>query len=118
MGTLKGFPNPPAIWLRRAKPAYANAIMGTLKGFPNPPAIWLRRAKPACANAIMGTLKGFASPFGPPPTAPTPLASLGLVIPSRSRAKMLAFHLTGGGAASQDGQYPFATYAPGRLISI
>jgi hypothetical protein len=25
MGTLKGFPNPPALWLRRAKPAYANA---------------------------------------------------------------------------------------------
>jgi hypothetical protein len=35
MGTLKGFPNPPALWLRRAKPGYANAIemgseMGTL----------------------------------------------------------------------------------------
>jgi septum formation protein len=25
--------------------------MGTLGGFPNPPALWLRRAKPACANA-------------------------------------------------------------------
>jgi len=114
--------------------------MGTLKGFPNPPALWRRRAKPAYANAIMGTLKGFASPFGPPPTAPAPLASpfgdfgtctfpttparcaralaLGLAVPSRGRAKMLAFHLTGGGAASQDGQYPFATHAPGRLISI
>jgi hypothetical protein len=32
MGTLKGFPNPPALWLRRAKPAYANAIMGTVEG--------------------------------------------------------------------------------------
>jgi hypothetical protein len=41
MGTLKGFPNPPALWLRRAKPGYANAFMGTLKGFPNPPALWL-----------------------------------------------------------------------------
>ena len=33
MGTLKGFPNPPALWLRRAKPAYAYAIMGTPRGF-------------------------------------------------------------------------------------
>jgi hypothetical protein len=33
MGTLKGFPNPPALWLWRAKPAFAYAIMGTLKGF-------------------------------------------------------------------------------------
>ena len=44
MGTLKGFPNPPALWLWRAKPAFAYAIMGTLKGFPNPTALWLRRA--------------------------------------------------------------------------
>jgi hypothetical protein len=29
MGTLRGFPNPPALWLRRAKLAYANAVMGT-----------------------------------------------------------------------------------------
>ncbi len=36
MGTLRGFPNPPALWLRRAKPGYANAIMGTVGGFPNP----------------------------------------------------------------------------------
>ena len=56
MGTLGGFPNPPALWLRRAKPGFANAIMGmgTLGGFPNPPALWLRRAKPGFANAIMG----------------------------------------------------------------
>ena len=26
--------------------------MGTLKGFPNPPALWLRRAKPASAYAF------------------------------------------------------------------
>jgi hypothetical protein len=32
MGTLKGFPNPPALWLRRAKPAFANAlVMGTFE---------------------------------------------------------------------------------------
>ena len=54
MGTLKGSPNPPALWLRQAKPASANAIvMGTLKGSPNPPALWLRQAKPASANAIV-----------------------------------------------------------------
>jgi hypothetical protein len=62
MGTLRGFPNPPALWLRQAKPAYAYAVMGTLRGFPNPRhppptlpppryarprTLWLRRAKPA-----------------------------------------------------------------------
>jgi hypothetical protein len=31
----------------------------------------------------MGTLGGFASPFGPPPTTSSPLASLGLAKPSR-----------------------------------
>jgi hypothetical protein len=60
--------------------------MGTLKGFPCPPALWLQRAKPAFAYAIMGTLKGFAPPFGPPPATPTPLASLGLAVPSRALA--------------------------------
>ena len=34
----------------------------------------------------MGTLKGFASPFGPPPAASSPLASLGLANPSRALA--------------------------------
>jgi hypothetical protein len=29
MGTLGGFPCPPALWLWRAKPAFAYAIMGT-----------------------------------------------------------------------------------------
>jgi hypothetical protein len=31
MGTLKGFPNPPALWLRWAKPTFANAVMGTVE---------------------------------------------------------------------------------------
>jgi hypothetical protein len=35
--------------------------MGTLGGFPNPPALWLRRAKLACANAIDGNGRGRAS---------------------------------------------------------
>ena len=30
MGTLGGFPNPPALWLRPAKPAYAYALMAAL----------------------------------------------------------------------------------------
>jgi hypothetical protein len=34
----------------------------------------------------MGTLRGFAPSFGPPPATPTPLASLGLAIPSRDGA--------------------------------
>ena len=74
MGTLGGFPNPPTLWLRQAKPAFAYAIMGTLGGFPNPPTLWLRQAKPAFAYAIMGTLGGFAPPFGPPPATSSPLA--------------------------------------------
>jgi hypothetical protein len=50
--------------------------MGTLKGFPNPPAMVRRRQSRRAPHAIyMGTLKGFASPFGPPPATPTPLAS-------------------------------------------
>jgi hypothetical protein len=73
----------PALWLRRAKPAFAYAIVETLGGFPNPPALWLRRAKPAFAYAIVGTLGGVASPFGPPPAATSPLASLGLAKPLR-----------------------------------
>jgi hypothetical protein len=30
--------------------------MGTLGGFPYPPALWLRRAKPGSAYAIIATL--------------------------------------------------------------
>ena len=61
METLGGFPNLPALGLRRAKPDSANAIlMETLGGFPNLPALWLRRAKPDSAYAIvMETLGGF-----------------------------------------------------------
>src|ERR1039457_5345425 len=44
MGTLGGFPNPPALWLRRAKLASANAVLGTLGGFPSPSA----PANPPC----------------------------------------------------------------------
>ena len=51
MGTLGGFPNPPALWLRRAKPAFAYAIIGTLKRFPNPPATG---ARDACVGQGLG----------------------------------------------------------------
>jgi hypothetical protein len=60
MGTLKGFPCPPALWLQRAKPASAYANIGTGKGFA--PALRLQRAKPASAYANIGTGKGFALP--------------------------------------------------------
>jgi hypothetical protein len=63
METLGGFPNLPALWLRRAKPDSANAtMMETLGGFPNLPALWLRRAKPDSANATMMETLGAAVP--------------------------------------------------------
>jgi hypothetical protein len=43
--------------------------MGTLGGFPNPPALWLQRAKPASANAANGNL-GSLRPRHLPPTTP------------------------------------------------
>jgi hypothetical protein len=78
MGTLGGFPNPPALWLRRAKLGSAYAIRwepwagsqtlprsgsAELSSAPptrsdgNPgrvpkPALWLRRAKPDSAYAV------------------------------------------------------------------
>ena len=36
-------------------PTLSSTLMGTLGGFPNPAALWLRRAKLAFANAVMGT---------------------------------------------------------------
>ena len=40
MGTLKGFPNPPAMVRgEQSSPAPHPIVMGTLKGFPNPPAM-------------------------------------------------------------------------------
>jgi hypothetical protein len=35
METLGGFPNLPALWLRRAKPAFANAIVPSIVLSPN-----------------------------------------------------------------------------------
>ena len=59
METLGGFPNLPALGLRRAKPGFANAIMETLGRVSKPsrtPALGLRLAKPDFTNAIMETL--------------------------------------------------------------
>src|SRR5262245_42420307 len=50
-GPSKG-PAPPALWLRRAKPASAYANPEPSKG-SRPPAPWLRRAKPASACALL-----------------------------------------------------------------
>jgi len=62
MGTLKGFPNPPALWLRWANPTYANALIGILGRSLTPPrALWLRRTKLGSANAIL-ILEGLTSP--------------------------------------------------------
>jgi hypothetical protein len=48
---------------------------------------WLGRTEVWRARStVMGTLGGFASPFGPPPTTSSPLASLGLAKPSRDAA--------------------------------
>ena len=53
LGTLGGFPNPPALWLRRAKPAFAYAIVsGTLGGFPSPPAKLRGRQSRLATRAI------------------------------------------------------------------
>jgi hypothetical protein len=51
MGTLGGFPNPPALWLRRAKPGFANAMMGTLRGLALHSAPATRPATPSLRSA-------------------------------------------------------------------
>ena len=65
---------------RRGRARSARGGQGGLS-VPKPP-----QGEPAFADAIMGTLGGFASPFGPPPAASSPLASLGLAKPSRTLA--------------------------------
>ena len=57
--------------------------MGTLGGHPNPPALWLRRAKPGSAYAISNGNPGRVScALGTYPTHPCPRASRGLAQPS------------------------------------
>jgi len=71
MGTLKGFPNPPALWLRRASPASPTRFDGNPERVPKPSRALLRRAKPgfACRD-LMGTLKAAYSAFlAIPPSA-------------------------------------------------
>ena len=50
------------ILAERWRQGHRNTVMGTLKGFPNPPALWLRRAKPAYAYAIMNGNPGLKPP--------------------------------------------------------
>jgi len=66
--------------------------MGTLKGFPNPPAMVRgEQSSPAPHASDMGTLKGFASPFGPPPaTTPRLLPPSGTSGPAPSQPHPLA----------------------------
>jgi hypothetical protein len=49
-GTLRGFPNPPAMSFAQQSCAtlYAIMISGTLRGFPNPPAMSF--AQQSCAT--------------------------------------------------------------------
>ncbi len=62
MGTLRGFPNPPAMVRRRQSRRAPHAVMGTLRGFPNPPAMVRRRQSRRAPHAVMGTLRGFPNP--------------------------------------------------------
>ena len=59
MGTLGGFPNPPALWLWRAKPAFAYAIMGALGRVPKPSR---DGTPPARARAARGGQGGLSVP--------------------------------------------------------
>jgi len=60
--------------------------MGTLEGFPNPPALWLRRAKPGYANADDGNAGRGRFALGTRLSPCHPLAVLGLAKPSRGLA--------------------------------
>ena len=67
MGTLKGFPNPPAKDSAGASPAPSTRIvMATRKGFPNPPAKDSAGASPAPSTRVrMRPLGGLPSPSPP-----------------------------------------------------
>ena len=55
MGTLGGFPNPPAMVRAELSSAAPHAIvMGTLGGFPNPPALWRSRKVAAAGREGKG----------------------------------------------------------------
>ena len=47
-----GLENRSALTSAKGSNPFSSSTMGTLGGFPNPPALWLRRAKPAYAYAI------------------------------------------------------------------
>jgi hypothetical protein len=53
MGTLEGFPNPPAMsYGRQSRPSLDAINMGTLEGFPNPPAMSYGRQSRPSLDAI------------------------------------------------------------------
>ena len=107
-------PNPPALWLRRAKPGYAYAIMGTLGGFPNPRPLGTRLT-PLLPRALRGLAATHHPPFGsfgtlgpyPPPT--TPLAALGLATPATPLASLGLARRVGGQRLPKGGGQSLAT---------
>jgi hypothetical protein len=50
----------PALWLRRAKLGFANAVMETRRDRGEAFPLWLRRAKLGFANAVMETRGAYA----------------------------------------------------------
>ena len=99
--------------------------MGTLRGFPNPPAkVRGERSSPAPHATEMGTLRGFALPFGPPHATDSPLASLGLAKPWRSgsggqrgRARGVRGGQGGPSGSPRRGSPPSPTRGPSHLRS-
>jgi hypothetical protein len=59
-------------------------VMGTLEGFPLPPALWLHRAKPGCANAVDGNPRRVSSA---PPTRPASLSLQASQVPALRHGK-------------------------------
>jgi len=128
METLGGFPNLPALWLRRAKPGYvyaclrAGIAMETLGGFPNLPALWLRRAKPgyayACLRAgiVMETLGGFPNLPAMDSVGQSPPSSTRSVRPCRSRSSLGIRPRTTGAAPHADGLDTFLTLRAVRSV--
>jgi hypothetical protein len=72
MGTLKGFPNPPALWLRRAQPGYAYAIeWEPSKGSQTLPRFGSAGHSPATPTRLNGNPLRLRSALGTRPWALT-----------------------------------------------
>jgi hypothetical protein len=92
MGTLRGFPNPPALWLRRAKPGYANAIMGN--GNPER----LGTCQPALPPPRCARPRQTLGPYPPPPRCARPRQTLGHYPPPTTPLATLGLPRSGGAA--------------------